>query len=196
MSGVVLAGGASRRMRRDKATIEIDGETLLTRAVRCLTDAGAASVVVATGTAGRLGGLPWPEVDDGPHAGAGPLAGILAALRVAEAPVVALLAVDLPSADPAIFRWLFEGWRHNDRALVPVDADDRAQPLHGLVAATPGTIATLEHHLARGERRVQRVLGAMGARHVPVPATVAQTGWARNWNEPEIDPTPGGLGRA
>jgi len=185
MSGVVLAGGASRRMGRDKATLEVGGQTLLTRAARCLHDAGAVPVLVATGSAGRLGPLPWGEVDDGAFPGAGPLSGILAAARVATAPVVAVLAVDLPHASPAVLRWLRAQWRPEDAALVPVDADGRAQPLHGLVASDPAVADAIEAALATGERRVRRVLGALGSRTVAVPLDVAPPGWSRNWNTPE-----------
>lgn len=185
MSGVVLAGGSSRRMGTDKALLEIDGETLLARAVRCLTEAGAAPVVAATGRAGRLGPLPWPEVDDGVHAGAGPLAGLLAGLRCSPANVVAVLAVDLPDADPAVFRWLRQQWRPGDLALVPLDGDARPQPLHALVAAVPAVVSVIDRHLADGERRVQRVLGACGLRTIEVPAALARPSWSRNWNESE-----------
>lgn len=185
MSGVVLAGGTSRRMGTDKATLELHGETLLARAARVLHDAGAAPVVVASGTAGRFGALPWAEIGDGAHAGAGPLAGILAAVRATTAPVVAVLAVDLPHASPDLLRWLARNWRPGDAAIIPVDADERAQPLHALVAASPATAAAIERHLVAGERRVQRVLAAVGGRRLSVPPEVAAPGWSRNWNRPE-----------
>ena len=198
---MLLAGGASRRMGVDKATLVLDGMTLLERGVRCLETAGAAPVTVATGTPGRLGPLAWPEVGDRAHAGAGPLAGILAALRASPALVVAVLAVDLPDASAAVFRWLRSEWLPGDRALVPIDEDGRAQPLHGLVSAASDVVELVEGRLDAGERRVQRVLSALGARAVPVPPEVAPPGWARNWNRLSIadegmDPTPGGLGKA
>lgn len=75
--GVVLAGGQSRRMGQDKAELSIGGETLLLRARRLLLEAGCEEVVMS--------GPPradWPHrrVED-PVAGAGPVAGIVAALR-------------------------------------------------------------------------------------------------------------------
>lgn len=169
----------------DKATLVLDDETLLGRAARNLGDAGASPVVVATGRAGRLGPLPWTEVDDGAHAGAGPLAGLLAALRLAPRPIVAVLAVDLPAASPAAFRWLVRQWHPDDSALVPVDADGRAQPLHALWRADAAVADAIDGQLASGERRVQRVLAGLGARRLDVPAAVAEPGWSRNWNGPD-----------
>lgn len=172
-------------MGRDKAVLEVGGETLLARAVRCLHDAGAAPVVVASGSAGRLGPLPWPEVDDGAFAGAGPLAGILAALRTATTPRVAVLAVDLPDASAAVVRWLAAQWRPDDTVLVPVDPAGRAQPLHGVMSGATSVADAIEAELTRGERRVQRVLAALGGRRVVVPAEVDSRSWSRNWNTPE-----------
>jgi molybdopterin-guanine dinucleotide biosynthesis protein A len=190
MSGVVLAGGASRRMGTDKATLRLGAETFLERAVRHLREAGAAPVVVATGTAGRLGPLPTAdgEVDDGDRfRGDGPLAGLLAALTAAPGPgeVVAVLAVDVVEASPALLRWLRRQWLDGeDVALLPADAIGRPQPLHALVGrrAAPA----IEAALTTGERRVLRVLEGAGARTVSPPPELADAvlGWSRNRNRP------------
>lgn len=64
LSGVILAGGLSRRMGADKAYLEIDGVTLLDRVRRILTDSGANKTVV-------LGKPDEPDglADDTPHSG-------------------------------------------------------------------------------------------------------------------------------
>lgn len=46
LRGVILAGGASRRMGQDKATIDLNGATFLTQAISLLETVGAASIVV------------------------------------------------------------------------------------------------------------------------------------------------------
>ena len=184
ISGVVLAGGASRRMGVDKATLRTDeGLTFLEHAARVLEAAGARPVAVATGTAGRLDRLPWTELDDGPHRGAGPLAGVLAALRWSPAPVVAVLAVDLPEASAPLLRWLRSQWRRDDRVLVPLDPSGRAQPLHALVARA--TADLLEQRLGDGDRRVLGFAAAAGARQVTPPADLTGSGaWWTNRNRP------------
>lgn len=183
MSGVVLAGGDSRRMGVDKATLRTaGGATAVEHAARVLEVACASPVVVATGTAGRLGPLPWAEVDDGPHRGDGPLAGLLAALRSSPAPVVAALAVDLPDASPELLGWLRAQWRAGDGAVVPVDPTGRPQPLHALYAtATAGRLA---ERLAAGDRRVLRFVEAVGARLLTPPPELGAAAWWNNRNEP------------
>ncbi len=76
--GCVLAGGRSTRFGSDKALAEFEGRTLLARAVDALSG-WCEHVVIA----GRATG-PAPTIPDWPRAGMGPLAGLAAALRLAE----------------------------------------------------------------------------------------------------------------
>ncbi len=89
---VVLTGGGSRRMGRDKATLDVAGTTLLDRTLVGIP--AEVSVVVAgppVVTARR--GVQFVQEDP---PGAGPVAGLEAALAVVTAPVVVVLAGDLP----------------------------------------------------------------------------------------------------
>jgi molybdopterin-guanine dinucleotide biosynthesis protein A len=88
-TGVILAGGASSRMGRDKALLELDGETLVARAVRRLEEV-CGEVLIAD--AGR--GLASGSILDGP--GRGPAAGLLGAARARPGRSLLVLAVDLP----------------------------------------------------------------------------------------------------
>jgi len=100
--GVVLAGGASRRMGRDKALLTLGGMTLLERQAAKL--AALARKVVVSGDPSRYGSYGWPVVADPPDA-AGPLAGIVAALTGGDALV---LAVDLPFVPEPFLAHLME----------------------------------------------------------------------------------------
>ena len=50
----MLAAGASRRLRRPKQTVQLGGETLLTRAVRVASDAALAPVIVVVQAGSRF----------------------------------------------------------------------------------------------------------------------------------------------
>ena len=182
-------------MGRDKATLRLPGttgtdETLLERAARHLTEAGATRIVVATGTAGRLGPLPWPEVGDGDHAGQGPLAGLAAAFAELEdepngdTTIALVLAVDLPFASPSLLRWLARELEVTGvPGLIPLDPHEgRPQPLHA--AYRPAAIApSLRATLATAERRVLRALATAGAVQLAAPDGHG-TDWHRNVNTP------------
>ena len=100
VAGLVLAGGAGRRMGGvDKAALVLGGETLIARALARLAPQ-AAPLAVAGGTeTGRLAGLGVPVLADPVEPGAGPLAGVLAGMRWARGKGAARLvtvAVDTP----------------------------------------------------------------------------------------------------
>lgn len=160
LSGLVLAGGASRRMGTDKAQILFDSEPLVIRAVRILGQV-CTDVVVASGDGHRLDHLGVTQVADA-LPGAGPLAGIAAGLESARHDLVAVIAVDMPAASPAVLALLAGLWR-GEAAVVPVVAG-RWEPLHAVWArsAAPGIVACLQ----AGERRVMGALTALGARLV------------------------------
>ncbi len=95
--GVVLAGGASRRMGQDKARLEIDGVSLVERAATKLATV-CDTVVIADG--GRRTTPRWTSIEDGP--GRGPAAGLLGAARHYPASDLLVLACDLPLVPEAL----------------------------------------------------------------------------------------------
>lgn len=171
MSAVVLSGGTSRRMGADKALIQFEGDPLVLRSAR-LVGTVADQVIVASGPSRRLAahlrGTPFEEVEDvvptgGPAArDAGPLGGIVAGLRAARHPIVAVLAVDMPFASPSLFR-LLAGLIGRRDAAVPVTSEG-SQPLHAVYAAR--SWRALEEALERGTRSVRTALEGLDVRWV------------------------------
>jgi molybdopterin-guanine dinucleotide biosynthesis protein A len=107
VQGLLLCGGRSTRMGREKATLEIRGEVLWRRQVRVLEEAVSGGVAVAGSREG-----PWDEagrvVVDDVAPGAGPIAGICGGLKWAGAGHLVVLAVDLPLMQPGFLRRLIE----------------------------------------------------------------------------------------
>lgn len=99
-SAVILAGGKSSRMGRDKAFLEIGGQTLLARQIQLVRDAGAEEVFISGRADADYTAFGCAVLKD-KFPEAGPLAGIERALDEASSPLLLVLAVDLPgmSAD-------------------------------------------------------------------------------------------------
>lgn len=100
---IILAGGRSRRMGRDKASLPVDGSTLLRHLVDRLRPA-ADEVIVAGGGNPEIRDVRW--VPDA-LPGAGPLGGMAAGLRAAAASAAWVVACDLPDVVPELARLLF-----------------------------------------------------------------------------------------
>lgn len=95
---IILAGGAARRLDgADKPMQEVSGRPLLAHVLDAVSGAGT-RVVVGPSRPG-FDGVIWAREDP---PGSGPVAGIAAALPLTSAPVVVLLAADLPRVAGAI----------------------------------------------------------------------------------------------
>lgn len=182
LSGVVLAGGQSRRMGRDKAVLRVGGERLVDRAVHALQTC-CSEVFVASGDGRRLAGLDVQQIADAVP-DAGPLGGILAGLECARHPLMAVVAVDMPAADPGVLRLLAQTW--SGEGVVLPRAGGRRQPLHAIWSrACVGELRVL---LERRERSANTVAEHLGVRVVepqewgPAAATPH---FAHNVNTPE-----------
>jgi molybdenum cofactor guanylyltransferase len=82
LPGVILAGGRSLRMGKDKAQVLLAGKTLLSHAIVCLSP--QLSCLAVNAPAGFLPPENLPLVPDTLPGQRGPLAGILAAMRYAK----------------------------------------------------------------------------------------------------------------
>ena len=98
--GCILAGGRSTRMRRDKASMELGGRPLVERVAGRLGPQVGHLVVNANASSDVHRRLGVPVVADTLPGHAGPLAGVLAALRHAEAVPSASHVVTAPVDAP------------------------------------------------------------------------------------------------
>ena len=180
LSGLIIAGGRSSRMGRDKAALTLpDGRTLLQRQVDILRAAGATTVLASVRPGGDVA-LPGVTLVHDTITDAGPLAGIAAGLRAAPAGLVLVLAVDMPGVQAAHLRQLVE-MAGAERGVVPMQSG-LCEPL---VAVYPASLAgSAEAALKAGERAVHawvRREAAQG-RLLAWEAPPEWAGVLRSWN--------------
>ncbi len=148
LSGVVLAGGRSARLGRDKALLELEGRTLVARtldALAQLTD----DLVVVTSLAPRLFPPPARVITDR-YVGAGVLAGVHAGLLAARGELAIVVACDMPFLNLDLLRHMVT-LAHETDAVVPRWTD--VEPLHAIYRPA-ACLGPIERALARGERRI------------------------------------------
>jgi len=114
-TGLVLAGGESRRMGIDKPGLQLGGRTLLDRVIGRM-QAVFPQVIVSV-RAPRAD-VAVPQVCD-VHPAGGPLAGLCAGLAAAESLWVFAVAADMPFLRPELVRQL-AARREGVQAVVPV----------------------------------------------------------------------------
>jgi molybdenum cofactor guanylyltransferase len=157
MLGVVLAGGHSRRMGRDKALVEVEGEPLWKRQVGVLSQAGSGRVIIIRRR--DQAPLDYPDCHFDQFEDCGPLAGIHAAMTVGGDPVIAVLAVDMPGIDAAWFEWLRGSCGPGVGAVA--GNEGRLEPLAALYPAE--ALAEVAARLARRELSVQGLVHGLAA---------------------------------
>lgn len=173
--GVVLAGGRSTRMGRDKASLPWGGATMLDAVVRTLREALPHVIVVAA--AGQdlpAVGADVAVVRDA-EPGQGPLRGLATGLAAAQAAGhdwAFVSATDTPLLSSEVVRALLA--QHHDALasglvfdVVLATADGRDQPLAAVYRTALASDMALE--LAAGMRRVQEFLAGRPVRRLAVP---------------------------
>ena len=105
LSAVILAGGESSRMGQDKAWLEAAGQPLITRAVSIIRDSGIEDILISGRAGTDYSALRCPVLLDR-EPGCGPIAGIERALEATSAPLMLVLAVDMPNMSAAFLRKL------------------------------------------------------------------------------------------
>jgi molybdenum cofactor guanylyltransferase len=155
-SAVLLAGGRSTRMGRDKASVEFEGEPLWRRQLATLRATGASELLISGRSDGPFAESGVPIIGD-ITPDAGPLAALEAVLpRITTAFVVAL-AIDLPAMRADFLAQMVAVAQAENRSVVPESAG-LFEPLAAVYA--PDVLPLVVAHLRGGDRSMQHFLRA------------------------------------
>jgi molybdopterin-guanine dinucleotide biosynthesis protein A len=154
VAGIVLTGGKSARMGRDKASLEWGGSTLARRTADLL--ARVCHPVIVAGIPVLHGQYGYPVIEDEPGA-SGPLAGVVAALRRSRAEWNVVVACDMPGLTQEFLADLIRRARNSDAdCIVPVAPLGRMHPL--CAAYRLPTLEPLAAALRDGTRKMRDAL--------------------------------------
>ena len=157
---ILLAGGQSSRMGTNKALLQIEGQTVISRIVREAERLGG-ELLLVTNQPEEYGTLQLPHVSDIRN-GMGPLAGLEAGLMASKTEHNLLLACDLP----------FFQAETGERLLTFLNQYELAIPLtegrcHPLCAAyRKSLLPKVQKALDSGQRRMKTLLDAANAKLV------------------------------
>ncbi len=160
MTGVVLAGGQSSRMGRDKATLEFGGQPLVERCVAVLRQCFPEVIVV--------------RHDDVP--GLGPIGGLLTALR--RAPEIFVVACDMPFLEAGLIRAMAAQLAGYDAVAIP------GEPLHAAYSAR--ILPVVEAQIAAGDYSLNRLLSKLRVKPfeaAPIVNVNTPAEWEAAWQK-------------
>src|SRR5579884_1509529 len=133
VTGVLLAGGQSKRMGQDKRFLELDGESLVARAVRLYRTLFDDIVIVVAKDPERFLTLGTRVVTDVvPDCGS--LGGLYTGLASAHYPRIFAAACDMPFLNPVVVRAVTEFEIESDVVMVRLVTG--LQPTHGVYRST------------------------------------------------------------
>jgi molybdenum cofactor guanylyltransferase len=159
ISAIILCGGRSSRMGRDKASLTIDGETFLDRAVRIGYELADEVLVVSRAAQAVPPGV--RAVND-PVEDLGPLAGIAEGLAASRTDLNVVIACDMPSIRPQVLRRLIESIGDHDACVALVDGHPSV-----LCAVYRSRVAAVARQLLdSGERRVTSLVDRITTKKV------------------------------
>lgn len=160
-AAVILAGGMSRRMGRDKAVLPFGEETMLSHLVNTFRP-HFDLVAVSLNKAGRFDTAGALEVVDR-HPGDGPMAGLEAAFLETGADVIFLTGTDLPLGDPALAKHLLE--LRGDHDVCLIRSEKGPEPLFAVYSSA--CLPAIQKALAEGRRSMFHMLQEVRTLEIP-----------------------------
>jgi molybdopterin-guanine dinucleotide biosynthesis protein A len=186
--GLILAGGQSTRMGRDKALAPFAGAPLIASVIERLEPQVDTIAISANGDGGRFAGFDLPVLADLPaHAKAGPLAGVLAGLSWAQdigARYMAVVPCDAPFLPDDLVRRLRAAVVDTGAVAMAENETGQLEPAFGLwpVAALARLVAVAES----GEWSLRGAAARIGPRvAVAFAHSPGRPGSFQNINRPE-----------
>ena len=167
VAAAVLAGGSSRRMGRDKATLRVGGVEL----ARAVMEAagGVAEPVVVVAPRGHPAVALAERAGAGwlPDPGEGPLAAMAAALHGIQAPHLLVLAADHPELRPELLALLVA--ERSSGEAVACRRGPRLEPLVAVYQRSAALAAVTALLDGGADRSLRALLGALRTRVVEEP---------------------------
>jgi molybdopterin-guanine dinucleotide biosynthesis protein A len=183
----ILAGGEGSRMGIPKGQLILDGRPILDYLLDHFNWPGATLLVTAPGREHPPGWRRFSKEVSDPHAGGGPLRGILTALEHLQTPLLLVVTVDMPGVRLVHCKKLLDGFRC--QPLAPgammqrkVNGNPQVEPFPFVLRSSARD--RISQRLAAQRRSVHALLEEPGFLAVDSPPDWSQEVWM-NLNSPE-----------
>jgi len=164
VTGVILAGGRSRRMGEDKALIPVGGVPVIQRIINVF-EKIFTHIFIVSDRKGRYAHLGYEEIGDLiPEKG--PLGGIYTALHYASTDFIFVTSCDMPFLSEKIIRYILEEGLTGSYDMVVPEIDGQLHPLCALYrkSCIPHLLENIRHNVLN----LQKVIKEAGKLHVRI----------------------------
>ena len=163
-SCIVLAGGKSLRLGRDKVLETVGNRSLLQLVLSCVTSLTREVIIVAVSEQIIPQSIDHSKlrVVTDIYPGKGPLGGIYTGLTTSTSFYNLVVASDMPFLNQALLRYMIQLSANFD--LVTPRVGDLVEPLHTVY--TRNCLAPIEHMIKQGKLRVNLLFSLVKARYV------------------------------
>lgn len=161
-TGVILAGGRSRRMGTNKALLDIEGQPLIEKVYKTMSSLFS-QVVLITNTPEEYTFLPcrsFPDI----YPNVGCIAGIHTGLQVSPTDTIFVVPCDMPFLSAELIRRMC-ALSNNFDAVVPVSFHG-VEPLHAVYHRS--CVEQLKTNLKKGRKHLRPLLRQIRTRYVSV----------------------------
>lgn len=166
ITAILLAGGQSRRMGKDKGGLAHGEDSFLEQKIALLGSFFRNVIVAGSGPAVQAGNV--VAVGDAEN-GKGPLAGIIAGLTASESDWNFITTIDTPEINPDFLHWITAESEPEYEAIIPVH-ENRLECLNGLYRARVATY--LIEKAREGEYSVTECLNGIHIKKVHPPSII------------------------
>ena len=155
ITGVVLAGGRSRRMGGvDKGLVCFHGKPMVQHVIQALQPEVGALLINTNRNADKYAALGYPVVADLVEGYLGPLAGMASGMSAATTPYVVTAPCDCPLVGTGLVRRLYQTVSEEQAQIGVVHDGERTHPVFALIQRD--LLTDLLAFLESGERKIDR----------------------------------------
>lgn len=174
ITGIILAGGNSRRMGSDKAMIPFKGMRLIEYSISILKK--FTNNILISSNNGALAVAGFQLVTDN-FTGIGPLAGLEACLRKSESRINIVVPCDTPFLSTSMLKNLLENTGKSD-ATIPVHKNGKIEPLVGYYSRD--ILPVIVNQIEKGDYKIQHLLKQINTNYI----LIEEDNIFRNLNSP------------
>ena len=164
ITAIILAGGKSQRMGKDKGLLNLNGKTFIKHICDALQPIVGSNILIVSGSK-EYDALGFTRVEDIIE-NKGPVGGLYTALAASKTKVNLVLSVDVPLVSKELLEWILKN--HDETYMVTqTKSGDKTSPLIGVYDRSMRIV--FGEHMAGNQLKLRQVIEDVKHQTLEVP---------------------------